>query len=203
MDQVYRGQRHIYDATRKYFLFGRDKLIAGLNVRPGAAVLELACGTGRNLAAVGRQWPGVSLCGLDISSEMLRSAEAKLRGEAQLARGDATRFDPLGLFDRDRFDAIVLSYALSMIPDWRGVIDQALGLLTPGGSLHIIDFGDLGGMPLPLRIGLRAWLARFHVEPRADLPDHAVSAAARRRFRSRCRQGPFGYYWLIRVTRPR
>ena len=27
MDTVYRGQRHIYDATRKYFLFGRDRLI--------------------------------------------------------------------------------------------------------------------------------------------------------------------------------
>ena len=28
MDSVYRRQRHIYDVTRKYFLLGRDTLIA-------------------------------------------------------------------------------------------------------------------------------------------------------------------------------
>ena len=33
MDSVYRRQRHIYDLTRKYFLFGRDTLIEGLDWR--------------------------------------------------------------------------------------------------------------------------------------------------------------------------
>ncbi|MEO0699832.1 MAG: SAM-dependent methyltransferase, partial [Pseudomonadota bacterium] len=33
MDSVYKGQRHIYDWTRKYYLFGRDTLIEGLNAR--------------------------------------------------------------------------------------------------------------------------------------------------------------------------
>ena len=41
MDEVYRGQRHIYDLTRKYYLFGRDTLIAGLAAKPGARVLVL------------------------------------------------------------------------------------------------------------------------------------------------------------------
>ena len=39
MDGIYRGQRHIYDATRKYYLFGRDRLIAGLALQDGGKVL--------------------------------------------------------------------------------------------------------------------------------------------------------------------
>lgn len=32
MDRIYRRQRHFYDATRKYYLLGRDPMIAGLAV---------------------------------------------------------------------------------------------------------------------------------------------------------------------------
>ncbi|TIM21480.1 MAG: SAM-dependent methyltransferase, partial [Mesorhizobium sp.] len=49
MDGVYRWQRHIYDLTRKYYLLGRDRLIDGLDVPVGGTVLELGCGTGRNI----------------------------------------------------------------------------------------------------------------------------------------------------------
>ena len=54
MDAIYRGQRHIYDVTRRYYLLGRDGLIADLDVPAGGTVLEIGCGTGRNLIAVGR-----------------------------------------------------------------------------------------------------------------------------------------------------
>ncbi|HEY0281515.1 MAG TPA: hypothetical protein VGC27_02700 [Rhizomicrobium sp.] len=27
MDEIYRHQRYVYDLTRKYYLFGRDRLI--------------------------------------------------------------------------------------------------------------------------------------------------------------------------------
>ena len=54
MDGVYRYQRHVYDLTRKYYLLGRDRLIDGLAVPPGGTVLELGCGTGRNLVKAAR-----------------------------------------------------------------------------------------------------------------------------------------------------
>ena len=52
MDRLYRHQRHIYDLTRKYYLLGRDELIAELDPPPHGTVLEIGCGTGRNLLAV-------------------------------------------------------------------------------------------------------------------------------------------------------
>jgi S-adenosylmethionine-diacylgycerolhomoserine-N-methlytransferase len=51
MDRVYRRQRHIYDLTRKYFLLGRDTLISRLQPPTGGSVIEIGCGTGRNLVA--------------------------------------------------------------------------------------------------------------------------------------------------------
>ena len=61
-------------------------------------MLELACGTGRNLDHIGRRHPGARLFGMDISAEMLRSADAKLGTRATLAQGDACAFDGAALF---------------------------------------------------------------------------------------------------------
>ncbi|MFN4018917.1 MAG: class I SAM-dependent methyltransferase [Erythrobacter sp.] len=196
MDEVYRGQRHIYDLTRKYYLFGRDTLIAGLDARPAMRVLEVACGTGRNLARVGKVWPGVRLYGLDISAEMLKNARATLGDGARLGEGDACAFEPQSLLGEPAFERIVLSYSLSMIPDWEAALDHAASLLADGGALHIVDFGDLAGLPAPLAAGLRGWLARFHVTPRTALPDAAARIAAARGLTLTSTRGPLGYYQL-------
>ncbi len=149
MDGVYRHQRHVYDLTRKYYLFGRDRLIAGLDAPPGGAVLEIGCGTGRNLARAARVWPDVRLFGIDISSEMLATAQRTLvrqglNDRLRLACGDATGFDASALFGRSRFDRVFISYALSMIPDWEGAIAQAVSVLTPGGTLAYRRFRPAG-----------------------------------------------------------
>ena len=57
---------------------------------------------------------------------------------------------------------------------------QAAACVAPGGSLHIVDFGDLGRLPWPLRAGLRRWLERFHVSPRLELIERTGALAARR-----------------------
>ncbi len=174
MDGVYRVQRHFYDATRKYYLLGRDRMIAGLDVQNRGTVLELGCGTGRNLVLAARRYPGAQFFGLDISAEMLATAEtaidrAGVSGRVALARGDATRFEPRDLFDTGRFDRVFVSYALSMIPGWERTVALGLDALAPGGSLHVVDFGGQERLPSWFRSGLRAWLATFHVSPRDDM----------------------------------
>jgi len=177
MDATYRHQRLIYDATRAWFLLGRDTLIDRLDPPPGARVLEIACGTGRNLDRIGRHHPGCQLFGLDISAEMLRTARAKLGTRARLAEADACRFDPQALFGEAAFDRIVLSYCLSMIPDWTAALREATLHLAPGGAVHIVDFGLQDRLPGAFRRGLASWLRRFHVTPR-DRLRAAVAAVA-------------------------
>lgn len=178
MDATYRHQRHIYDATRRSFLLGRNHLIANLDPPPSGHVLEIACGTGRNLALVAECYPGRRLYGLDISSRMLASARNRLGGRAVLAEADACDFDARRAFGIDRFERIIFSYALSMIPDWPRALGTAARHLAPGGQLHVVDFGDQAGLPAWFRSALRAWLARFHVEPRRDLGAAMAASAA-------------------------
>ena len=156
MDRVYARQRHIYDLSRKYYLLGRDGLIAELDPPPRARVLEIGCGTGRNLVKIARAYPRTACYGVDISRQMLATADASiaragLAARIHLAEGDATSFDPVALFDVPAFDRIVISYALSMIPPWREVLDHAASLLAPDGALHIVDFGDQAGLPPAFR----------------------------------------------------
>jgi S-adenosylmethionine-diacylgycerolhomoserine-N-methlytransferase len=88
-----------------------------------------------------------------------------------------------------------------MIPDWHAALDQGLAVLAPGGSLHIVDFGDLAGLSWPLDTTLRGWLSAFHVTPREDLPEVATRLAARAGYSYRTHRGPCGYYRLITITR--
>jgi S-adenosylmethionine-diacylgycerolhomoserine-N-methlytransferase len=206
MDRMYRRQRYIYDLSRKLYLLGRDAMIAEVGARPGDAILEIGCGTARNLIKLARDYPQAHCCGLDVSSEMLDSAQravrrAKLTTRIALGRGDAASFDAVALFGRSHFERIVISYALSMIPPWREVLAHALDALAPGGSLHIVDFGDQGGLPAPFRRALELWLRAFDVTPRSDLARTLGDLAARRGMRRRAVRRFRGYAFHAIVER--
>ena len=182
MDRMYRPQRRIYDLTRKHYLLGRDETINALSPPPGSHVLEICCGTGRNLIRASGVYPQARFYGLDISSVMLDEARAKaarVRSVAPMvfAEGDATDFDPQALFGAARFERIFISYALSMIPAWREALAHAFDLLTPEGELHVVDFGDQAGLPLWFRVALAKWLACFHVTPRRELASEFAAQA--------------------------
>lgn len=184
MDRVYRWQRRFgfYDATRKYYLLGRDPMIEGLQPPAGAAVLEIGCGTGRNLVQAAHRYPEASFHGIDISREMLAAANASvtragLRNRVRLACADATSFDPEALFGRAQYDRIFISYAVSMIPGWREAMAEAVARLAPGGELHVVEFGDMQDLPSWFRSAMRTWLRWYHVTPRGDLFDVAAALA--------------------------
>src|ERR1700759_5581300 len=131
MNRMYRWQRHIYDGTRRYYLLGRDQMIANLKPAPAANVLEIGCGTGRNLVLAARLFPEARWFGIDVSTEMLTSAITSisrrgLSSRIRVAHGDATAFDPELLFGIPSFDHVMISYSLSMIPNWSRVLEAAI-----------------------------------------------------------------------------
>jgi S-adenosylmethionine-diacylgycerolhomoserine-N-methlytransferase len=204
MDRMYRHQRYIYDLSRKFYLLGRDELITKIDARPSDAILEVACGTARNLVKLALAYPRSPCFGFDVSAEMLDSASraverAGLANRVKLAQGDATSFDPERLFGRARFERIVISYALSMIPPWRETLAHALDQLAPGGSLHVVDFGDQASLPGWFRFILNRWLAAFHVTPRADLTQVVAELAEERsmRWRAVSRFGGYAIYAVV------
>jgi S-adenosylmethionine-diacylgycerolhomoserine-N-methlytransferase len=205
MNRTYRHQRHFYDFTRKYYLLGRDRLIAQLAPRAGDAVLEIGCGTGRNLTTAADRYPDARLYGIDVSTEMLTSAitriaRAGLASQIRVAHDDATRLDPAPLFGVARFERIFISYSLSMIPQWRTVIDVALCHLAPGGELHIVDFGGQKRLPGVFRAVLRRWLALFHVIP-CDQMEQVLKARAQDAGASLAFERPYRDYTQYAVLR--
>jgi S-adenosylmethionine-diacylgycerolhomoserine-N-methlytransferase len=177
MDGVYRYQRHIYNLTRKYYLFGRDRLVRELQLAPGELAVEVGCGTARNLILMAKRYPGARLLGLDASREMLRTAaehtaRAGVSEQIGLAHGYAEDMSP-ALFGVERpFDHAIFSYSLSMIPDWRAALRTAAWETAPSGTIHIVDFGDFGRLPWPLPRALASWLHQFHVHPRRNLMNY-------------------------------
>jgi len=207
MDGIYRHQRHVYDLTRYCYLLGRDRLIADLDPPAGGSVLEVGCGTGRNLLAAATRYLDAHFFGFDISTEMLKTARrsiaaTRMRDRIEVAEASALTFIPEQVFGRKEFDRIVFSYALSMMSGWQAALAGSLTMLAAGGKILIVEFGQCESLPRWFKRGQFRWLDLFHVTPRADLETImralASSHGARMEWQSLYR----GYAWRANLILP-
>jgi S-adenosylmethionine-diacylgycerolhomoserine-N-methlytransferase len=171
---MYRYQRYFYDLTRKYYLLGRDHLIKEMKISDGANVLEIGCGTGRNLIILAKKYPRTRFFGLDASAAMVETAQRKINSKnidnitIETALADDFSFDEtFGL--KRKFDVIFFSYSISMIPSWKEAIQNALKNLESGKSFYIVDFYTQSELPRWFRKILQGWLKQFHVKYPEDL----------------------------------
>jgi S-adenosylmethionine-diacylgycerolhomoserine-N-methlytransferase len=163
VESYYRWQSMIYDATRWSFLFGRSSLIDQVaRLAEPKRILEVGCGTGRNLAELARRLPQAHLTGLDVSADMLALTEKKLVGQAPRVTLVKQRYDtPL---NGSGFDVVLCSYALSMFnPGWEEAVECAMADLAPGGLFALVDFhGSRFSW-------FRRWMAMNHVRMEGHL----------------------------------
>lgn len=181
MDQIYRYQRYVYDLTRKFYLIGRDALIREMHVEPGDKVLEMGCGTARNLILLAKRHPEARFFGIDASQAMLDTAQihvdrAGLSKRIILRQALAEEVSYAETFDlKAPFDSVFFSYSLSMIPTWKDALHAAMENLTPGGMVYVVDFWDQGGWPRWFQTLLKGWLSLFHVKHEPELLDYMQS----------------------------
>jgi S-adenosylmethionine-diacylgycerolhomoserine-N-methlytransferase len=144
LSDYYRSHAGIYDWTRWTFLFGRSRLIrlAAERIQP-RRVLEIGCGTGKNLVQLARAFPMAEIVGMDLSGDMLEKTRRKTQrygSRVSLMQG-AYREEALSI--GDPFDLIVFSYCLSMInPGYADVLQRCQQDLSQSGWLAIVDFHD-------------------------------------------------------------
>ena len=118
------------------------------------AVLEIGPGPGllhEQLAARANL-----LVGLDISAGMLRRTQARLAARhllARLVRGDAQALP----FPAASFDAIVMTFAFSAIPDGGRAMQECARVLRPGGVVILVDACIPADRNLPARVLARMW----------------------------------------------
>lgn len=180
MDRMYRHQRYFYDLTRKYYLLGRDRLISEMDIQNSENILEVGCGTARNLIILAKKYTKANFFGLDASSEMLKTSETKVENQKinninlKVALADDFTFDKTFNLEKP-FDTIFFSYSISMIPPWKESIANALSNLKSGGSLYIVDFYDQKDLPKAFQKLLQGWLRQFHVQFWSELMPHLES----------------------------
>lgn len=201
MDQQYRYQRYIYDLSRKYYLLGRDTLLKDLPIQADEAVLEIGCGTGRNLLKLAYRYPAAQFYGVDASAMMLEVATRKLQAtqyadSIQFRQGLAEQISWHSLGLDEPLDHIIFSYVLSMIPGWSAVLEHALTLLKPCGYLHVVDFSDQAGMPSWFKASLLTWLAWFNVHPEPRILQSLEGLAARSGAKLKTKHLPGRYAFL-------
>ena len=178
MDRMYRWTRYVYDFSRKYYLLGRDRLLYTIELKPGDRVLEIGCGTARNLIRLAKARPDVRCFGLDASTEMLATANnqvrrRRLQERISLVHCLAEDLDYEKTFDLNApFDAAFFSYSLSMIPTWQKAVDACVANIKRGSAFYVVDFWDQGGWPGWFRWLLKHWLDLFHVVHRPELLEY-------------------------------
>ena len=138
-----------YDRFTRVFSFGMDagwkrQLVRWMRdaVRPGATVLDIACGTGDLAFAAARLATGGRVTGVDASPRMIEQARRRARDEEGVA--SAVRFAVGDMMRLDAPDAsvdvVTAGYALRNAPDFRVALDEIARVLRPGGVLLTLDF---------------------------------------------------------------
>jgi demethylmenaquinone methyltransferase/2-methoxy-6-polyprenyl-1,4-benzoquinol methylase len=106
--------------------------------RPGARVLDLACGTGDLLIALERE-AGRGLIGSDFCHPMLTGAQVKLdrdRLKSVLLESDALALP----FPDSSLDLVTIAFGYRNLADYRAGLVEMRRVLRPGGVLAILEF---------------------------------------------------------------
>jgi S-adenosylmethionine-diacylgycerolhomoserine-N-methlytransferase len=164
IERYYRLHSRIYDTTRWSFLFGRMAIIEDLAaVATPERILEVGCGTGKNLVNLAERFPQATITGVDLSETMLTLAREKVARCGDRVQLVHRAYDA-PFADGPGFDLVLFSYALSMFnPSFDTAIAAAWLDLAPGGHIAVVDFHDT---PLP---AFARWMGVNHVRMEAHL----------------------------------
>ena len=146
---IFGGLSSSYDSVLDWMTLYQDrtwkrKMLERLELRKGAMILDIGCGT----CVLEERYPlGASqVVGIDITRGMIRLAQQKgLMSVSMLGLADAEHLP----FREESFD-IVLSCYVPKYCETRKFVEESARVLKPGGRMAVYDFTRPRGLFAPL-----------------------------------------------------
>ena len=182
--RAFRSMAPIYDWMTLPIRRLRDQAVDFAAAPAGAAVLDVATGTGDQALAFARR--GYRVTAFDLTDAMLERATRKRDAEkVHFELGDATRMR----YPSHSFDVVTVSFALhDMIPSIRQrALKEMARVVRPSGTLLIVDYGlprNRVGQALVYRLVClyegETYRAFVHSDMRAQLGQAGISVTDER-----------------------
>lgn len=192
--KIYSEFSHLYDKIFSRFFSDRiTMVIQGLDIPPGAKVLEVGIGTGLSMDA----YPShCEVTGVDLAPEMLEQAKQKVIDNGwrhfRLLQMDALNLE----FADNSFDYVTSFHVISVVPNPVRMMQEIHRVCKPGGTVVIINhfrttkpvLGPLVGAldPITRRLG---WSAALRLSQAFD----GVPVRIEKRFKT----SPFSLFTVV------
>jgi demethylmenaquinone methyltransferase/2-methoxy-6-polyprenyl-1,4-benzoquinol methylase len=155
----------VYDRMNTLMTLGSDRrwrrlAVEATGLRPGDAVMDVACGTGKlSVALAERVGPFGRVLGVDLSPAMIRVARTAHPDLVQLQFevGNALRLPA----DDGAFDAATIAFGLRNLADFEAGFRELARVVRPGGRIVCLELS----MPRP-----RVWGRVYHALFRRSAP---------------------------------
>lgn len=134
---------HFDDKPLEFWDRAGKRTVAGLQLLPGASVLDVGCGSGAS-AIPAAEAVGASgqVIGVDLAQNLLNLAEQKAR-RSQLANVLFYAADMTNLpYPDERFDAVVSVFSIFFVVDMETQVAKLWRLVKPNGKLAITTWAS-------------------------------------------------------------
>ncbi len=176
----------------------RKKAIAALKLNEESTVLDVACGPGFNFKVIEGYLGGKGkLVGIDISPGVLKLAQQRVKKHGwtnvELVNQNIVEYEPGMLFD-----AVLCTFALTIIPAYKAALERMFALLKPEGRFAMIGMKKSTWRICRILNPLMEWTGRWvGIEWGRDVAGY---------IRSRCREVEYeecfgGWYYILSTTR--
>ncbi len=149
LESFYKDQSENYDAYRQRFLHGKHEIMTVFPLIRGKRVLDIGGATGFNFEYIKDDlsiYKEITI--LDLCQSLLNVAHARIQQNnwtnVKTCHKDVMTIEHTEKTEKtenpQKYDIIMISYTLTMVPDWKLILDKIHDLLEDDGHFVITDF---------------------------------------------------------------